>query len=49
LSLLESVARHRSGVAAPLPPCPDATLVNRDDPGRTVGSSNCRKGLGGKR
>jgi hypothetical protein len=49
LSLLESVARHRSGVAAPLPPCPDATLVNRDDPGRTASSSNCRKGLGGKR
>jgi len=47
LSLLESVVRRRRGAAAARPVCPDATLLNNDNPGWTVIISNRRKVLEG--
>lgn len=47
LSLLESVVRRRRGAAAARPVSPDATFLNRDNPGWTVIISNRRKVLDG--
>lgn len=47
LSLLESVVRHRRGVAVARPASTDATCRNNDSPGWTVIISNRRKVLDG--